>query len=204
MRIGVDFDNTIACYDGVFHTIAVERGLIPANVATDKTSVRDYLRAKGQDPVFTELQGYVYGPGMRHVALYPGAADALCSFVNAGNLVFLISHKTRTPFAGADYDLHEAAWSFLRMQHLVDAPDAPFRGQDVYLELTREAKLSRIGAQCCDVFIDDLPEVLASPDFPEGTRGVLFDPEGNYPEGTWRGQRFERCTDWTGIKRLIC
>ena len=30
MRIGIDFDNTIACYDGVFHAAALERGLIPA------------------------------------------------------------------------------------------------------------------------------------------------------------------------------
>jgi hypothetical protein len=29
MRIGLDFDNTIACYDGVFHAAALERGLIP-------------------------------------------------------------------------------------------------------------------------------------------------------------------------------
>src|SRR5512142_2492696 len=106
MRIGVDFDNTSACYDGVFHTAAVERGLIPATVATDKTSVRDYLRARDQDAVFTELQGYVYGPGMRHVGLYPVVADALRAVVAASHAVFLISHKTRTPFAGESYDLH--------------------------------------------------------------------------------------------------
>lgn len=204
MRIGVDFDNTIACYDGVFHTIAVERALIPASIATDKTSVRDYLRAQGQDAVFTELQGYVYGPGMRHVGLYPGVATALRHFVAAGHAVFLISHKTRTPFAGEQYDLHEAAWSFLRAQQLVDAPDAPFRTGDIYLELTRDAKLARIDTQGCDLFIDDLPELLAAPEFPPATRGILFDPEQNYPDGNWRGHRLERYTDWASIQRLIC
>jgi len=29
MRIGVDFDNTVICYDKVFHAAAVEKGLIP-------------------------------------------------------------------------------------------------------------------------------------------------------------------------------
>ncbi len=203
MRIGVDFDNTIACYDGVFHTAAVERGLIPASVATDKTSVRDHLRAQGNDAAFTELQGYVYGPGMRHVRPYPGVADALHGFVAAGHAVFLISHKTRTPFAGAPHDLHDAAWQFLRTQRLVDAPDAPFRTGDVYLELTREAKLARIAAQGCDVFIDDLPEVLAAPGFPDATRGILFDPEGSYPDVHWQGRRLERCTGWPSIARLV-
>src|SRR5665213_2362270 len=139
MRIGIDFDNTIACYDGVFHAIALDRGLIPASLATDKTSVRDYLRARGQDPLFTELQGYVYGPGMEHVALYPGVANALRGFVTNGHAVYLISHKTRTPFVGPAYDLHDWAWRFLVKQRLLHAPDAPFQPGDIHFELTGDA-----------------------------------------------------------------
>jgi hypothetical protein len=139
---------------------------------------------------------------MRHVGLYPGVADTLHAFVAAGHALYLISHKTRTPFAGANYDLHEAAWSFLRTQRLVDAPDAPFRTDDIHLELTREAKLARIAAQGCDVFIDDLPEVLASAEFPATTRGILFDPEGSYPDGSWQGRCFDRYADWTSLRQL--
>ena len=61
MRIGVDFDNTIANYDGVFHKAALERGLIPASLGSGKTDVRDYLNGSGRKDEFTELQGYVYG-----------------------------------------------------------------------------------------------------------------------------------------------
>lgn len=204
MRIGVDFDNTLACYDGVFHAIAVERGLIPADLATDKTSVRDYLRARGQDPAFTELQGYVYGPGMQQVQLYPGAAETLRAFVAAGHALFLISHKTRTPFAGPAYDLHDWAWRFLRLQQLVDAPGAPFRSADIDFALTRDAKLHCIAARDCALFIDDLPEVLAAPGFPPATRAILFDPEMVYPDGVWHGRRFERCCDWESIHRIVC
>ena len=38
MRIGIDFDNTIACYDGVFHQAALERGLIPPILPTTRTA----------------------------------------------------------------------------------------------------------------------------------------------------------------------
>lgn len=203
MRIGVDFDNTIACYDGVFHAIAVERGLIPASLATDKTSVRDYLRAQGRDAAFTELQGYVYGPGMARVSLYPGVAATLRGFVAAGHAVHLISHRTRAPFAGPQYDLHDWAWRFLVTQLLVEAPDAVFQRDAIHFELTREAKIARIAAWDCGLFIDDLPEVLASPGFPAATRGILFDPDGNYPDAHWHGHRFERCADWSSIRRLI-
>ena len=43
--IGIDFDNTIVCYDDVFARVAVELGLVPPKVATSKTAIRDHLRA---------------------------------------------------------------------------------------------------------------------------------------------------------------
>ena len=55
MRIGIDFDNTIACYDGVFHAAALERGLIPSELGRDKNSVRDHLNGAGRNDDFTEL-----------------------------------------------------------------------------------------------------------------------------------------------------
>ena len=203
MRIGVDFDNTIACYDGVFHAIALERGLIPADLATDKTSVRDYLRGKGQDAVFTELQGYAYGPGMVHARVYTGATAALRVLAAAGHSICLISHKTRTPFAGPAYDLHDWAWQFLRRQGLVEAPDAPFTADGIYFELTKEAKLARIGAQGCDWFIDDLPEILTAPQFPIATRRLLFDPEGRYPQGFGQERQLICCASWAEMPGLL-
>ena len=79
MRIGIDFDNTIACYDGVFHTAALERGLIPANLGRDKNSVRDHLNGAGRNDDFTELQGYIYGARMDLVAPYPGFAEFIAA-----------------------------------------------------------------------------------------------------------------------------
>ena len=32
MILGVDFDNTIVAYDSLFHRVALERGLIPADL----------------------------------------------------------------------------------------------------------------------------------------------------------------------------
>lgn len=196
MRIGVDFDNTLACYDHVFHAAAVERGLIPASVRTDKTSVRDYLRALDRDADFTGLQGYIYGPGMKHVVLYPGAREALARAVAGGHTLFLVSHKSRNPFAGPPYDLHEAARGFLRAQGLMSAPDAPFLAGNVHFELTKEAKVARIAAVGCDIFIDDLPEILSLPGFPPEMRAILFDPDGHYPVGEWQGSTFQTYRTW--------
>ena len=36
MRIGVDLDNTIVCYDGLFHRVALRLGWLTDDCATDK------------------------------------------------------------------------------------------------------------------------------------------------------------------------
>ena len=40
MRIGVDLDNTIVCYDGLFQRVAVREGLVPADCHTLQKFVR--------------------------------------------------------------------------------------------------------------------------------------------------------------------
>jgi hypothetical protein len=195
MRIGIDFDNTIACYDGVFYAAALERGLIPAEgVATDKTSVRDYLRGQDNDAAFTELQGYVYGPGMKHVALYDGLEAALARLGDAGHDLFVVSHKTRTPFAGPAYDLHAHAHEFLARYRMIGGRLSRER---VFFEVTKEDKVARAHALACDVFIDDLPEILAMEGFPPGARKILFDPEGRH-EGP-----FEAYRSWGAIAAVL-
>ena len=62
MRIGIDFDNTIVCYDEIFHRLAVERGLIGPDAPRGKSMVRDALRRSGREAEWTRLQGEAYGP----------------------------------------------------------------------------------------------------------------------------------------------
>jgi hypothetical protein len=45
---GIDFDNTIICYDRLFHQIALEGGLIPRDLPAEKNAGHDYLREQGR------------------------------------------------------------------------------------------------------------------------------------------------------------
>jgi len=180
MRIGLDFDNTIVCYDGLFHRVAAEQGLIPADLPRNKVAVRDYLRRIGREPAWTELQGTVYGGRMAEAETYPGVRDFMVWAVAQGIELFIVSHKTRHPFLGAQYDLHQAARDWVDASLVHDgAPLIP--AERVYFELTKEEKLARIGACGCGLFLDDLPEILAAPGFPPQTEPLLFDPEGHHP-----------------------
>ncbi len=48
MHIGVDFDNTMVCYDAIFHRVCLEKGLIPSEIPINKSEVRNYLRRGGK------------------------------------------------------------------------------------------------------------------------------------------------------------
>lgn len=179
MIIGIDFDNTIVCYDGIFHRVALERGLIPEDLPQDKKSVRDYLRQIGREPDWTEMQGYVYGPRLIDAQPYPGVLEFFRSAVKAGIELRIISHKTKHPFLGEPYNLHTAAWGWLEANGFFDPTRIGIQREQVFLELTKEAKHQRIETAGCTLFIDDLPEFLLDAAFPCEVDRILFDPCSN-------------------------
>jgi hypothetical protein len=199
MRIGIDFDNTIACYDGVFHAAALERGLIPPDIGRDKNSVRDHLNRAGRNDDFTELQGYVYGARMELVAPYPGFSDFVASARKAGHELFIVSHKTRHPILGPKYDMHAAARAFLAARGLVGDDASQIGPASVFFEVTKEDKVARAAALHCAVFVDDLPEILAMPGFPARMRRILFDPDNQFEGSEHCGRDFHRSPSWAAI-----
>lgn len=182
MRLGIDFDNTIVCYDALFYDEARDRRLIPADVPRTKTAVRDYLRQVGQEEAWTQLQGFVYGPGIGRAPAFQGLHECLARLRRRGVAVCIISHKTRVPVLGPRCDLHAAARQWLADQRLLPDPHSVHSAESglgverVFFEETKEAKLQRIVAEQCTHFVDDLPEFLAERDFPPGVTRILFDP----------------------------
>jgi hypothetical protein len=178
--IGIDFDNTIVCYDDVFARVAVELGLVPPEVATSKTAIRDHLRATGQEDRWTELQGTIYGPRMPDAPPFPGVLEFFQACRAAGVPVAIVSHRTRFPYLGERHDLHAAARDWLARHGFHDPAGIGLPVERVFFEETKEAKLARIANVGCTHFIDDLPELLAHPLFPRDIRRILFDPRGEH------------------------
>ncbi len=193
MLIGVDLDNTLVCYDQLFHKVALERELVPPDLPAVKDEVRDYLREQGREAVWTELQGYVYGPRMCDAQPFPGVHDFFLRCKAEGVPVAIISHRTRSPFRGPAYDLHESAQEWLE-KHGLCGPSSK-----VFFELTKQDKLDRIAVEGCTHFIDDLPEFLSEPGFPPLVQRILFDPSRTHMKG-WL---FRSCHSWDEIERLL-
>lgn len=182
MRICIDFDNTIVSYDALFYKVAREKDAVPVDTPASKVAVRNYLRTMGREEIWTEMQGYVYGARMDEAIGFPGVFDFIQNATERGHELFIVSHKTKHPLLGIQYDLHAAARAWVA-KHL-HAGGVPLIAVDrVFFEFTKEAKLQRAAQIGCQVFIDDLPEILLSEHFPPTARRVLFDPEGNHARG---------------------
>lgn len=177
MLIGLDFDNTIVCYDQAIALLAEELFELPAEVPRTKLGLRNYLRAAGREPEWTAFQGELYGPGMRHAHLFDGAVETMLQLVAAGHELVIVSHRSRKPYAGPPHDLHAAARSWVadRLQGL-----GLFgaEGDEAYVHFleTRDQKVEMITHLGCAAFLDDLPEVLSAPGFPPDTYPILFNP----------------------------
>jgi hypothetical protein len=179
MRIGLDFDNTIVSYDQLFHKVALEKSLISLEVPINKVAVRDHLRNTNQEDAWTEMQGYVYGARMNEAIAYPGLIAALHAIRDAGHELFIVSHKTQYPYAGERYDLHEASRSWITY-NLQTSGSTLIHKSNIFFNPSKDEKIEKISQLKCDIFLDDLPEILLATHFPQDTKKCLFDPEGHY------------------------
>ncbi len=180
MRIGIDFDNTIAGYDRLFGTVARELGVLDGGVPATKAGVRDALRARGEEGEtdYQRVQGQAYGRFMAGADLIEGVGDFLAGCRSAGNEVFIVSHKTSYGhFDDARVNLREAALGWMESKGFFDPDGYGIARGNVYFEDTRDAKIARIRSLEVTHFIDDLNEVLSDPAFPADVTRILYSPQ---------------------------
>ncbi|MBI2890670.1 MAG: haloacid dehalogenase-like hydrolase [Nitrospirae bacterium] len=189
MVIGLDLDNTLASYDALFHRLALERGWISSAVAVVKDEVRNALRAAGREDDWTRLQGEVYGIRMGDAVPFPGSLEFVRACLRRGIEVYVLSHRTRRPYDGPDFDLHQAARRWLMARGFVGEAREALEDSNLVLAETKAGKIAAIREKGCTHFVDDLPEFLLEPGFQADVMRILFDPAGRHvppPDGLRR------------------
>lgn len=197
MILGLDFDNTLIRYDELFYQVALDKGLIPSDLSKTKNTVRDYLRQVGKEDEWTLLQGEVYGRRIQEAMAFEGMQEALKKIATQSERMFLISHKTRTPYMGQQYDLHQAAIGWLQGHAFFDMEGLGWQENQVFFELTKEEKVQRIVQLGCTHYIDDLPEILRM--LPDTVQKILFAPHktGVIPK------EWKRLEEWSLLPKLL-
>ena len=180
MRIGIDFDNTIACYDRSFQEVAAMMGFDVGARSNSKSAMKQHiLNSSGGETGWQRLQGQVYGKHMLRAEIFPGFLEFLYLCRARGHQLFVVSHKSQFGHFDAErIPLRDQARKWMEINRLFEGDTPLVFMENVYFEPTREAKVARIGMLQCTHFIDDLPEVFQERDFPEATKKILFAPSG--------------------------
>jgi hypothetical protein len=178
--LGIDLDNTLVCYDGLFHSTAQEEALIDSAAPKSKERIRDCIRLLPDgERRWIRLQAIVYGSRMSGATAFAGSEAFLRNCARHRVRCVIVSHKT--PFAtldGKQVDLRRAALDWMKSKNFFAPDGCGLSPEQVFFETTRAEKIERIRALGCTHFIDDLPEVFAEPDFPRGVAKLLFAPHG--------------------------
>lgn len=199
MRIGVDFDNTIGCYDAIFLAAARRAGLVDGAFRGGKQALRDAIRRTAEgDLAWQRLQARVYGLEIA-TAIMPGAAQTfLRRCRKAGHEVCVVSHKTEFGHHDpAQINLRQAALEWMTSQGLFRHDGYAIAPDRVYFETTRREKIERIAALDCRYFIDDLEEVLTDPAFPAGVTRLLL------AEHPGAADTAIHCKGWQDVARVV-
>lgn len=192
--IGIDLDNTLVCYDELFHFAAHHEGLVELSAPKSKELIRDAIRLLPQgENKWTRLQAIVYGPRMSGATAFAGSEDFLRHCSEQGTKVVIVSHKTHfATLDGKQVDLRESALTWMKAKKFFAADGCGLSPADVFFESTRLEKIERIRSLGCTHFIDDLTEVFVESSFPRDIAKLLFAPHG----AKTSGQDFEVFKTW--------
>jgi uncharacterized HAD superfamily protein len=194
LRIGIDFDNTLACYDQVFSDLARELNLIGVSEVKTKQQIREQARLC-DERLWQRMQGIVYGQRMQQAALFSGAAEFLSHCAANRVEVHIVSHKTRLGHHDeTQTDLRDAARLWMRNQGFFDR--YAILEENLYFESTQSDKIARINNLQCDFFIDDLPEILHHPELAQPIKKILFNSNAGPDDVT-------TCGSWPEIEAVI-
>lgn len=200
-RIGIDFDNTIACYEEAFSEVATSLDIVIDSGVYGKSDVKRWIvdQPNGEFK-WQRLQGKVYGKYMALARCYAGVQEFIYLARERGHQVFIVSHKSE--FGHFDEELVP-----LRLQAIAWLNQFGFLGEQnhlisydhVFFEPTRADKIARVCKLNCTHFIDDLREVFDAPGFPSNIVKILFTP--NQVEYSANG--INCVSSWRGITRRL-
>jgi hypothetical protein len=181
--IGVDFDNTIICYNGILNKLAHERGLSVSFPCSKKT-LRDLLRQLPDGEIeWQKWQAIMYGARIGEAKPISHVADffRLCRMKNVS--VYIISHKSE--YATQDtkeINLRNAALKWMHDNHFFSKDGLGINQESIFFCNTRQEKIQMIKHLGCNYFIDDLDETFLEENFPTSVQGILYSPAGDHSQ----------------------
>ncbi len=197
MIIGFDFDNTLIDYSNSFKKLVLKKKLVPEEIKKDKISIRNYLRKKDLENQWTILQGEVYGKYIMNGQIFNGVQEVFKYLETKKIKVKIISHKTRFPYIGEKVDLRLSALKWIEANIFSQVSNIFFSKKDIFFQNSVEEKIEKIKDLKCDVYVDDLPEILDL--LPNKIQKILYLSSNNKPLKT----NYKIMHTWLEFRKVI-
>ena len=105
--------------------------------------------------------------------IYFGVLEALTYLSKKNIKIKIISHKTQYPYIGEKINLRSSAMKWIK-KNLISNSNIKINQKNIFFEDTIENKVIKIKEEKCDIYIDDLPEILNL--LPSKINKILFSP----------------------------
>lgn len=202
LRIGLDFDNTIISYAGLFRELALSRDWVPPETPPSKEAVkRRLIEEDGNDLRWQRLQADAYGERLLTVDPAPGCLEFVRKAAEDGHELFIVSHKTERSNFDPTVELRKWAWDWLRKNGFLS--EAGIREKNVRFAATRDEKVSIIASLELDLFVDDMLVVLEHAAFPGSSQPVHYRAPSGLSDEPPAPPGVLRTSSWAEVGRLV-
>ena len=162
MRIGIDFDNTIAIYDNIFLSFLKKFNFDNAINTNPKEQLKNILfKSPNGLNQWNKIQGEVYGKKVQKAKLAIGFSNFIKLSNHFKSEIFIVSHKTKYGHLDqSKVNLRERAILWMNKNSFFDVNEFALKKSNIFFCSTRKEKISKIKSLKLNFFIDDLYVVL--------------------------------------------
>lgn len=191
MIIGIDLDNTIINYSKIFERKAKEN--VNLRSVKNKDDIKKILFQRNDIQTWKKIQSEVYGESLYLAKPYIGFISKLKNILKK-NEIKIISHKTKVSYFNNSINLHDVTKVWLEKNIFSKLNQIEKSKIKLFLEITKNNKINKIIDEECDIFIDDLEEILKL--LPNKIIKYLF----NYNKKNNKSDIFKIINNWKEFK----
>lgn len=204
MKIGIDFDNTIICYDEVFCNISRRYGYVQQDFQGGKSEIKNkILTLDSGEEKWQALQGFVYGQGVADAKMFNGFKEFLIKAKEWPADIVIVSHKTQYGhFDPLRINLRQAALKWIEENKLL-FPNTCLRSNKINFYDTFDEKINAINGHNFDYLIDDLIKVLRHRSLSASLKKILFNTNNNETNFSLGNNEIIAFNNWNDISNYI-
>ncbi len=176
MKIGIDFDNTIAIYDELFRIENNKYNFTEYKNSNPKEILKRNLFKKNNGIfLWNKIQGSIYGRQIKNATIAPGFKSFLILAKYLKHEVFIISHKTKYGhFDKKKFNLRTEAIKWMDKNNLFLKNNLLIKKKNIFFCNTKKEKIDKLNSLHLDYFVDDLLKILIDKTLTNKTNKIFF------------------------------